>query len=80
MPYNMTAEANTPSRKYFMPASLLFASRLRHAASMYAGIERNSSATKTVMRSRDEAIMTIPITLVSKRNQYSPRQYSSSST
>ena len=39
------------------PASLLFGSRLRHAANMYAGIERNSSATKILTRSRDEVII-----------------------
>ena len=80
MPYNMTALANTPSKKYFMPASLLLMSRLRHAASMYAGIDKNSSATKMETRSRDDVIMTMPRMLESKRNQYSPCQYSSSST
>ena len=74
MPYNITAEANTPSKKYFTPASLLFKSRLRQAANIYAGIERNSSATNTDTKSRAEAIITMPNKLESKRNQYSPRQ------
>ena len=42
------------------PASLLLRSRLRHAAIMYAGIDKNSSATKTLTRSRDDAIITMP--------------------
>ena len=74
MPYSITAEANTPSKKYFTPASLLLRSRLRHAANMYAGIDKNSSATNTETRSREDAIMTMPSKLVRSKNQYSPRQ------
>ena len=67
MPYNMTAEANTPRRKYLTPASLLLMSRLRHAASMYAGMDKNSSATKMDTRSREDEIMTMPKMLESSK-------------
>ena len=50
-----------------MPASLLFSSRLRHAASMYAGMESSSRATKMLTRSRLEAIITMPRTEDSRR-------------
>ncbi len=74
IPYNITAEANTPSRKYLTPASLLLRSRFRHAANMYAGIDKNSNATNTDTKSRDDDIITMPNKLVRSRNQYSPRQ------
>ena len=43
-----------------------------HIVGMYAGIDKNSSATKIEMRSRLDAIMTIPIRLDNIRNQNSP--------
>ncbi len=50
-----------------MPASLLFSSRLRQAASMYAGIDSSSRATKMLTRSRAEAIITMPSTELRSR-------------
>ena len=65
IPYSITALANTPSKKYLTPASLLLRSRLRHAAIMYAGIDRNSRAMKTLIKSRADAIITMPKMLLS---------------
>lgn len=41
---------------------------------MNDGIDKNSSATNTDTRSRDDDIITMPSTLVSNKNQNSPRQ------
>ena len=48
-----------------MPASLDLVSRLRQAAIMYAGMDSSSSAMKMEIRSRADAITTMPSTELS---------------
>ena len=63
----MIADDSTPIRKYLIAASFDFSSCLRQPARMNVGMVIVSSATKIEMRSRAEAITTMPSTEVSSR-------------
>ena len=58
----MIADDSTPMRKYLIAASFDFESCLRQPARTNVGIEIVSSATKIEMRSRADAITTMPST------------------
>ena len=68
----MIADDSTPMMRYLIAASFDLLSCLRHAASTIVGIVIVSSATKMEMRSRDDAITSMPSTDVSIRTQNSP--------